>query len=133
MKNLLIDTNIFVYALDKDSKYYPIASDILLNPKYQCFTTSKNICELCAVASKLKIDKKLLKLYILEIRENVNFLFPNSISQDLFFDLFYKYSPIGNQVFDIEVVSIMLDNKIETIATLNKKDFENIEEIEILS
>ena len=119
--------------MDKDSKYYPIASDILLNPDYQLFTTSKNISELCAVASKLKIDNNLLKLYFVEIRENVNFLFPNSISQDLFFNLYYKYSPVGNQVFDIEVVSIMLDNKIETIATLNKKDFENIDEIEILS
>ena len=46
--------------------------------------------------------------------------------------LIQKYLPKGNQVYDIEIASMMLANDIKRIATVNTKDFINVTEIEIV-
>ncbi len=50
----------------------------------------------------------------------------------LFEKLVQQYQSKGNVVFDIEIVSIMLDNGVDQIAPFNKKDFINITEVHIL-
>lgn len=43
MINLLVDTNVWIYAMDKGSNFYSSAQSIMLNPNYNLFITSKNI------------------------------------------------------------------------------------------
>jgi len=47
-------------------------------------------------------------------------------------DLLKKYKPHGLKIHDYEIISIALSNKIKNIATINKKDFERIEEIKLV-
>jgi len=132
MNNIVIDTNILIYSIDKQSKYYDFSNEII--NKNNCFITSKNITEFINVLSKNKnieysfIEKKFLSLY-----NNFRILYINKDSIELFKELVIKYKPIGNKIFDIEIVSIMLSNGIDTIATINKSDFENITEVKIIS
>ncbi len=63
------------------------------------------------------------------MKANTTFLFPTEQSTIILERLINQYHPVGNQVYDIEIVSIMLDNKISQIATFNQKDFTHITEI----
>ncbi len=132
MINLLIDSNVLIYAMNQDSEYYSSAKSILFNSNYNFFITSKNISEFFAVAQKLKIPFQHAFDSYQEIKAFSKILFPSEKSLLIFEKLIQKYQPKGNQVFDIEIVSIMLDNGIDHIATFNRKDFINISEVELL-
>ena len=54
------------------------------------------------------------------------------VGLNIFKKLCTKHKPHRNQVFDIEIASIMLANEINTIATFNHKDFKDVNEISIL-
>lgn len=49
MTKVLIDTNIFIYDLDKKSKYNSKAKEIL-NSDFELYTSAKNISEFVSVA-----------------------------------------------------------------------------------
>ena len=132
MIDLLIDTNVWIYAMDKSSVYHQSAKTILINPNNNLFVTTKNISEFFAVTSKLKIAHQFCLDFFSEIKSNTHIIFPSEKSLLFFEKLIQQYQPKGNQVFDIELVSIMLDNEIDHIATFNQKDFINITEIQIL-
>lgn len=132
MNDILIDTNVFIYALDKNSIYNQPSSQILTSLTNVLFTTSKNISELFAITSKLNINRTAFGRFYGELKQNIGILFPTSESLDIFERLLKKYKPIGNRVFDIEIVSIMLSYNVKSLATFNKKDFKVIEEIELI-
>lgn len=131
--NLLIDTNILINAFNKDSTFLNAATSILLNPSFIFFITSKNISEFFAVTSKLKISFETSFKFYNDLKNNATILFPSENSLLIFETLIQQYEPKGNQVFDIEIVSIMLANEIKLIATFNRKDFIDISEIEMLN
>lgn len=133
MSKILIDTNVMIYALDNHSKYFRQANNISEDDNNTNYTTSKNILEFFAVASKLKFDSQTVKTFYSELKQNFIILFPTLESLTLFEHLIDKYKPNGNKVFDIELVSIILINSIKQIATFNQKDFENIDEVSIIS
>ncbi|MGH2643995.1 MAG: type II toxin-antitoxin system VapC family toxin [Chitinophagaceae bacterium] len=132
MIDLLADTNILIYAMEKGSVFYPSAKSILISSHYNIFITSKNISEFFAVASKQKFDLQNSLDFFKEIRANAKVLFPSEISLLIFETLIQQYQPKGNQVYDIEIVSIMMAHHIKYIATFNHKDSKNIQEIQIL-
>lgn len=133
MNEALIDTNVFIYALDKDSIYHQQSSQILTSSNNILFTTSKNISELFAATSKININRVAFNRFYGELKQNIGILFPTSESLEVFEKLIKKYKPIGNRIFDIEIVSIMLSYNIKRLATINKKDFIDIEEIELIN
>lgn len=132
MNKIVLDTNVLIYSIDKNSIYFDFSNKLINS--YDCFITSKNITEFVNVLSKNKnieysfIEKKFLSLY-----NNFNILYINKSSIEIFKKFVVKYKPVGNKIFDIEIASIMLSNEIDTIGTLNKSDFENISEIRIIS
>ncbi len=132
MIDLLIDTNVWLYSMDKSSIYHQSAKSILINPNHNLFITSKNISEFFAVTSKKRIDPQTCLDSYNDIKTISKILFPTENSLSIFETLIQQYQPKGNQVFDIEIVSIMLENGIDHIATFNQKDFINLTEIKIL-
>ena len=52
MNNILLDTNLLIYAIDEDSKYYNSVQKILDNESNNLFTTSKNISEFLSVITR---------------------------------------------------------------------------------
>lgn len=53
MIDVLIDTNLLIYAMDKTSIHHESASHILLDPNHNLYTTTNNISEFFAVSSKI--------------------------------------------------------------------------------
>lgn len=68
-----------------------------------------------------------------DFQNNFSILYPTEKSNLIFIELLNKYSPRGLKIHDHEIISISLSNKIYNIATLNKKDFSIVEEIEVVS
>lgn len=126
--NLLIDTNVLPYAMNKDSDNHNASVSVISNLNYNLFLTSKNISEFFAVTSKLKVPLEKSFNFYEDFKINSKFHFPGINSLRIFESLVQKYNPKGNQVYDIEIVSIMLANNISHIATFNTKDFIHITE-----
>ena len=53
MTNVLVDTNILLYAIDEDSKYFIEVQSFLNNKAFNFFTTSKNISEFLSVITRI--------------------------------------------------------------------------------
>ncbi|MEK7255900.1 MAG: type II toxin-antitoxin system VapC family toxin [Bacteroidota bacterium] len=133
MTNVLLDTNILIYALDDNSIFHQKASEILQRDDLNLFVATKNISEYFAVCSKLGIDRPKVYGFYEDLQLNVSFLFPSEESLLHFETLIKKYEPKGNRVFDLEIVSVMLANNLVKIATFNIGDFKDVDEVEIFS
>ncbi len=127
----LVDTNILIYAYDSQSAFHSKAVTFLQEPNINFYITTKNISEFFAVLTKLNQSYKDISLFYDDIKRNTTILYPKKKSLQILEMLLQKYQPRGNRVFDIEIVSIALSNGIETIATINEKDFKPISEIKL--
>ena len=133
MTKILVDTNILVYTIDEDSRFYS-KSHQLLDSNFDLFTTSKNLSEFLAVVTRgkpisLSIENALA--VVKDFSDVFTILYPTESSFVVFKELLQKYKPTGLKVHDFEIVSIGLDNGINQIATADSKDFEGIKEINI--
>lgn len=132
---ILVDTNILIYSIDADSKFHQKSLEILLDPENELYTTSKNISEFLVVLTRAETVKINIigALEILsELLTDITILYPNEKTHLIFYELLKKYKPVGLKIHDFEIASISLANGIDKIATKNKSDFKNIEEIKIL-
>lgn len=135
MSKLLVDTNILVYGIDEDSKFFAQSRNILDSSEYQLITTSKNLLEFLAVVTRntgydLKIE---LALEIVnDIIQGIQILYPSQDSLAIFLELMDRYKPTGLKVHDFEIISIGLAAGVDRVATFNKKDFKNIKEISLM-
>lgn len=132
MSKVLVDTNVLIYGIDQDSRFFERARNILENPNYQLVTTSKNLSEFLAVATRSSgYDLNIgLALEILEeITRKFQIIYPNSESFLMFLELMKNYRPTGLKIHDFEIISIGLTAQIQKVATFNTKDFKNVQEI----
>ena len=136
MNNLLVDTNILIYAIDKKSKFFTRSQEIITNPAYSLFTTSKNLSEFLSVVKrhpKSSISTAEAVKILKSFQDYFQVLYPSQVSYNRFISLLEKYKPTGIKVHDYEIVSIALANNVKQIATLNKKDFGSIKEIDLVT
>ena len=128
---LVLDTNILIYGINEESRYFEEIKRIMENPRYQIFVTCKQISEFICVLSKLgRYDAIENELPI--ILNKFKVIFPNKRSIRIFQELINKYKPVGNRVFDIEIASIMLSKNIKNLYSINVRDFNHIEEIQLI-
>jgi len=128
---LVLDTNILIYGINEESRYFEEIRRVLKNPRYHFFITSKQISEFICVLSKLG-RYEVIENELPVILSKFKVIFPNKRSLDVFRQLIHKYKPVGNRVFDIEIVSIMLSKKIKNLYSINVRDFNDIEEIRLI-
>ena len=127
----LIDTNILIYALNKDSAYYDFSRKIISENGENLYLAYKSVGEFICVMSKMgRYD--IIELEWDKIIRRFNILFSDSFSAEIYKKLILKYQPVGNHVYDFEIVSVMLNSGIRKIATVNLSDFIKIEEIDII-
>ena len=131
MTNVVVDTNVFLYALDEDSAYHQRCKTLLSSSEVALHTTSKSVSECVAMMTKLNVEKSEIERTLEDVSKDLVILYPSPLSLPLFKRLFSKYEPRGNRVFDIEIVSIMLAAGITQLATINTKDFRGIDEISL--
>lgn len=135
MNNVLVDTNILVYALDEGSSFHKSSVNYLLDEEINLFTTSKNPGELLAVLTKkYTFDLPVLQAvhFVEEVIDLMHILYPTNESFALFMSLIQKYKPKGSKVHDYEIASIRIANHINTIFTGNSDDFKAIKELKII-
>nr|NQU89181.1 PIN domain-containing protein [Bacteroidota bacterium] len=132
MINILIDTNVLIYAFDKTSQFHEQSAKQFRSEENNLFTTTKNISEFFAVCSKLNLDFAKTFGFYTDVKENFTILKPDALSLLKFEFLLKKYQPKGNRVYDIEIVSIMLANELKNIVTANITDFKNVTEVELI-
>lgn len=132
MSKLLLDTNVLIYSIDEDSKYFIKAHRIFLE-QHELYTTSKNLSEFLSVITRIPNPLKLKDalLVIEDFTDAITILYPDEESFIVFKDLLRKYQPVGLQIHDYEILSIGLSNQISTIATFNEKDFDKVKEIKL--
>jgi predicted nucleic acid-binding protein len=128
MSKLLIDTNILIYGIDEDSKFFEKSHQILDSPdyEYQLVTTSKNLVEFLTVVTRssgygLETEKALDILD--EIIQKIQIIYPSQDSLAILLELTKRYQPTGLKIHDFEIISIGLAAGIYDVATFNKKDF----------
>ena len=134
MNKILVDTNILIYSIDEDSKYFKFSQDILLNKDFDLYTTSKNLTEFLAVITRLpnaslSLDQAIELTH--DFSSIMTVLYPTINSYQIFLDLLKKYNPTGLKIHDFEIMSTGIAHGVYTIATINKKDFEQVTEINI--
>ena len=135
MNKIFVDTNILIYSIDEDSKFYSGSQEILFNPNSQLFIPSKNLSEFLSVVTRSPANALSIEDALTAIDDFSNIftiLYPTKISFSVFKKMLQKYKPEGLKIHDFEIVSIVLANEINRIATFNIKDFEIIEEISLI-
>ena len=135
MNKILVDTNILVYAIDEDSKFYSKSQILLFDSNHDLYTTSKNLSEFLAVVTRepiaaLPINDALT--LVEDFYDILKVLYPDELSFSIFKELLNRYKPTGLKIHDFEIASIGMANGIYQIATFNVKDFENIDEINLI-
>lgn len=134
MSKLLVDTNLLIYSIDQESKYFERTSALFNSNRYSLYTTSKNLSEFLAVTTRLPYNPltptKAVRT-INSFRQFLMILYPSPESYQIFTELVREYNAIGLKIHDLEIASIAIANDIQRIATINKKDFEYIKEIDI--
>lgn len=136
MNNLLLDTNVLVYAIDVDSKYHRQSLKLLQSKDYNLGTSSKNISELLVVLTRgplVSINSDEALDVVSNLTSNIQVLYPNLNSSKIFYELIQKYKPSGLRIHDFEIISIGIENDFREFATFNTKDFKLIEEISLYS
>lgn len=134
MNSVLIDTNVLVYAKDISSIYHAWAIEAI-NGRYSKYTTIKTLTEYFAVTTKVNYNLLSAKEATFDIIEFMNLfqiLYPSTVSVGILIELINKYSPIGPRIHDFEIASIGLASEIDTIITVNSRDFKMVGEISII-
>ncbi len=128
---VVLDTNILVYGINEESIYFDRIREVFEGNRYSFFVTTKVITEFVSVLSKLgRYD--IIENELPSILSQFKSIYPNRKSIGIFQRLIKKYKPVGNRVFDIEIVSVMLSKRIRKLFTFNVRDFEGIDEIELI-
>lgn len=133
MSKLLLDTNVLIYSIDEGSKYFKQANKIF-SQQLELYTTSKNLSEFLSVITRIPKNPMSLKdalLVVQDFSDALTVIYPDDNSFKIFINLLKQYQPIGLHIHDYEIMSIALSNKLKTIATFNKKDFEKVNDIEL--
>lgn len=125
-KNWGVDSNIIIYALDRDSVFFKKAETFFKNVKnLRLYIAHQNIIEIEKVLiSFYKIDKKKvienLERFLTAFNFNIISPLPTTLAlyHQLMIDLKEKES-----AFDFYLAATYLDNKIDHLFTVNVKDF----------
>lgn len=136
----LLDTNILVYAVNKDSEFHETASEIhskVLDGSIQACVSLQNLIEFYSIIASNRvqnplpakiafdeIDKYIADQRIKKIQFNIDALATLK-------DLAIKHDIKAQNIYDLKIVATMLANNIEEIITANKKDFEKFPEIKV--
>lgn len=138
----LVDTNVLVYASDKSSSFYKIASDIRdkgLNGEINICVCPQILSEFFAIitSSNRVENPKSQKQALAELEkylraDNIEKIYPGINFMDYLMDLLRRYKISRQEIFDAQLVAIMLSNGISKIYTFNKKHFSKFKEIKVL-
>ncbi|MGB9722114.1 MAG: type II toxin-antitoxin system VapC family toxin [bacterium] len=140
-KSVVIDTNIWIYFLNKNSPHHKRVRDKiadLIMIGYSIFITTQIIREIFVVLTKEELVEKPVEINkairrVREILESVNIIYENNESLQILTGLIAKYKLKGKRIHDANIVAVALANNIKQIFTNNIDDFKFFTEVKILT
>jgi len=132
-----VDTNVFVYAIDRRSPKHSRAVSWLEkigNGDYTGVVSCQNLTELYAVLT----NKKVMRAGALSVVEAIGqikdivdkgvfeVVFPSGETISLFRELLKEVRPVGQVVHDVFLAATLLSNGVDTLLTANGQDFAKI-------
>ncbi len=132
--SILVDTNVLIYAVDKDSKFHDGALQLLSDPELKLFTSSKNLSEFLVVLTRhnsIHLSTEECVDILDSLLIDIMVLYATKITTKIFYELLKKYNPRGLWIHDVEIASIAIAYGILTIATNNIADFNRIKELKV--
>lgn len=141
MTSYLLDTNVWLRAIQPEASHHPLAVDALatiLGRGDQIFVTAQNLIEFWSVASRpsaanglgwaveavrLEIDRVLVTFPLID---DTSAVFTHWI------DLVTSYHIIGRRAHDARLVAAMLTHGITHLLTFNGDDFRQFSEIVVV-
>ena len=136
MSKLLLDSNVLVYSIDEDSRFFSRARKVIDTTDKSLLTTSKNLAEFLSVITKSNgydLNPQLALEILGEIIQGIEVIYPSYESTRVFLDLVQQYQPKGLKIHDFEIISIGLANGCHEFATFNTKDITLVKEISLLN
>lgn len=141
MKNkALIDSNILVYAFNKQSPYHLKAKRFLQTKlkEESIFLALQNLAEMFATLTK-GVENPIPQPQALQIVEYFMYhspaliIAPTGQIAHILIKSLRRYPYItGQKIFDLQLAVLMVENNIRIIYTKNAKDFSRIKEIKAI-
>ncbi len=139
--SIFLDTNILVYAINKDSPYHVIARGILddaNNGNLRAFVSPQVLSELYAtLTNRSRIENPLIPEDAYDVvrglldSETIEKVYPKETTLNRGLLLARENNVKAQDFFDVLIVATMLDNDIDTIYTANENDFSKYKEINV--
>ena len=134
---ILVDSNILIYSLNRSSPKNKIAKKFLSDNFKDIVIAHQNILETYRIVTHQKFPKtsrtqQQKKKYFRFFR-SFDLISPNQFTFQILLELMKKYDIYSDNVFDAYLVSTAISNDIFDIATDNEKDFRKYAEIKILN
>ncbi len=123
---MLVDSNILIYAVNSDSPKNKRAIAFLKQEK-KLVIAHQNILESLRVLTHPKFSRPMTptdaQISVSAITEACSILLPNEKTHYLAMELINKHHLVGNRIFDAYLAATAMSNGIMKIATDNEKDF----------
>lgn len=133
---ILLDTNILIYAYDRSSPYHTKAAEIIklaLAGEFEAVVAQQNLIEFANVlTSNYKIPASSVSRDIEDILKDFQLITPLPKTIHLFLRLIQDLN-VKTYLFDIYLVATMISNDIESLITLNDKDFAEIKGLTVIN
>ncbi|MDI6736305.1 MAG: type II toxin-antitoxin system VapC family toxin [bacterium] len=139
----LIDSNILVYAANKNSPYQRFALEVMnkvIIGKMNACLSYQTLYEFYAIITdpkrvespiSPKKAQETIELYM--VASNIKKIFPQKTNLQNTLSLLKKYKVSKQTIFDLVLVATMMDNGVEGIYTTNETHFKQFEFLEIIN
>ncbi len=135
MSQILVDTNVLIYAFNVSSPKHKMAKSVL-EGRGDLVLAHQNLLEFLRVVThpvyRKKIRLEMVNKFVGLLEDNLRVVYPTELTWEIFKNLKIKYEVGGNLVFDTYLVATMLSWGIKRIVTDNQKDLGKFEEIGVV-
>ncbi len=137
---VLLDTNILVYAANRDSEFHFIALQIrekTVTGETEACVSLQNLTESYSVITSRRVEHPLPpELAVIELNkyfenEKIKKIYFDEVGFRILGDLIRKYKLIAQSIYDLQIVATMLAHGVTKIITANESDFQEIFEVEV--
>ncbi len=135
MHEILLDTNIIVYAINESDTDCERAREYINSNLPKLAIADQSVNEAIRILTHTKYKKAVNTRTALQavrrISDECTHITPNIETRDTFYELVRKYKITSNDIYDTYLVATALTNAVTHIATNNVSDFKIYEEIKL--
>lgn len=133
----VLDTNVLIYATNKDSIYFEVSQKFILENKHKLCVTLQNISEYVNVFTNKRFLNHSTKdtLFNMSILLDILSWRILDVSEKAYQQLLRLISNNnihGKHVFDAQLAAVAISNDVNSIVTFNVRDFEMFSDIKII-